>query len=92
MQVRAKLLARKGDHVEADQLAREATALADGTDILDRRSAYAGLGEVLLLGGKPDEAALAFEQALDRYERKGSRVMAERTRARLEELQVTPVH
>ena len=93
MQVRAKLLARKGEQQEAARLAREATALADGTDNLDRQgNAYADLGEVLLLGGKPDEAALAFEEALDRFERKGSRVMAERTRARLEELQVTPVH
>ena len=93
MQVRAKLLARKGEHVEADRLAREATALADGTDNLERQgNAYADLGEVLLLGGRPDEAARAFEQACERFERKGSRVMAERTRARLEELQVTPVH
>ena len=92
-QVRAKLLARKGGHVEADRLAREATALADVTDNLERQgNAYADLGEVLLLGGKPDEAALALQQALDRYDRKGNRVMAERTRARLEELQVTPVH
>jgi tetratricopeptide (TPR) repeat protein len=93
MQVRAKLLARKGEHIEAGQLAREATALADGTDHLDRQgNAYADLGEVLLLGSKPDEAARAFEQALDRYERKGNRVMAERTRARVEALQVAPVH
>ena len=31
---------------------------------------YADLAEVLLLAGKPDEAAAALEQALERYERK----------------------
>ena len=35
---------------------------------------YADLAEVLLLGGKPDEAVAALEQALDRYERKGNLV------------------
>jgi hypothetical protein len=45
--------------------------------------AYADLGEVLILAGKPDEAAAAFEQALERFERKGNVVSAERTRARL---------
>ena len=89
----AKLLARKGEHVEADRLAREATTLADGTDNLDRQgNAYADLGEVLRLGGRTDEAARAFEQACERYERKGSRVMAARSSARHEELDATPVH
>ena len=36
--------------------------------------------------GKPDEAAAALEQALERYERKGNLASAERTRARLDEL------
>ena len=93
MPVRAKLLARKGDHVEAERLAREAAALSDRTDNIDEQgNTYADLGEVLLLGGRTDEAARAFEHACERYERKGNRVMAQRTRARLEELQATPVH
>ena len=49
--------------------------------------AYADLAEVLLLAGKPDEAAAALEQALERYERKGNLVSAQRARARLAELQ-----
>jgi hypothetical protein len=48
---------------------------------------YADLGEVLLLTGKPDEAAAALEQALERYERKGNLVKAQRVQARLAELQ-----
>jgi len=41
---------------------------------------------VLSLAGKPDEAAAALEQALERYERKGNLVSAQRSRTRLAEL------
>jgi class 3 adenylate cyclase len=44
---------------------------------------------VLLLAGKPDEAAGALEQAFERYERKGNRVSAQRAKKRLAELQGT---
>ena len=57
------------------------------TDFLNGQGdAYADLAEVLLLGGKRDDAAAALEQALERYERKENLVSAERTRTRLEEL------
>lgn len=46
-------------------------------------SAYADLGTVLTRAGFPDEAAAALAQALDRYERKGNLVMAQRLRERL---------
>jgi tetratricopeptide (TPR) repeat protein len=86
-QVRAKVLVRRGQHAEAERLAREAVAICEGTDMLDAQgNVYADLAEVLLLGGKPDEAAAALEQALERYERKGNLVMAERAHARLVEL------
>jgi hypothetical protein len=42
---------------------------------------------VLLLAGKPGEAAAALEQALARYERKGNLVSTQRARTRLAELQ-----
>ena len=88
-QVRAKLLARRGRHADAARLAREATALTDATDRLDfQGDAYADLGAVLRLAGSSDEAAAAFEQALDRYERKGNTVMAGRVRAELDALRV----
>jgi hypothetical protein len=74
--VRAKLLAVAGP-----------AELVDATDRIDGEGdAYADLGEVLLFAGKPGEAAGALEQALERYERKGNRVMAQRIRTRLEEL------
>ena len=86
-QVRAKVLARRGGHAEAEQLAREAVALGEETDRLDGQGdAYSDLAEVLLLGGKRDDAAAAIEQALERYQRKENLVSAERTRARLDEL------
>jgi class 3 adenylate cyclase/tetratricopeptide (TPR) repeat protein len=89
-QVKAKILARRGEHAEAERLAREAVAIGEETDMLDRvAGAYADLGEVLALAGGADEAAAAFAAALGRYERKENLVMAERTRARLAELQTT---
>ena len=52
-QVRAKVLARRGEHAEAERLAREAVAIGEETDMLDAQGdAYADLAEVLLLGGK----------------------------------------
>ena len=62
-QVRAKVLARRGEHAEAERLAREAVAIGEGTDALNwQGDAYADLAEVLLLGGKADEAAAALER------------------------------
>jgi tetratricopeptide (TPR) repeat protein len=86
--VRAKLLARRGGVEEAERLARQATALAAGTDFLDGRAqAVADLAEVLRLAGRREEAAAEVEKALALYERKGNLVMAERARARLAKLQ-----
>jgi hypothetical protein len=51
--------------------------------------AYADLGEVLLLAGKPEDAAAALGQALERYELKENLVMAGRTRDRLTALALT---
>jgi class 3 adenylate cyclase/tetratricopeptide (TPR) repeat protein len=91
-QVRAKVLARSGEHGEAQRLALEAVAIADDTELLDMQgAAYSDLGEVLLLTGKADEATAAFEQALARYKRKGNFVMADRTQARLTELRQSAV-
>jgi tetratricopeptide (TPR) repeat protein len=87
-QVSAKVLARRGEHVEAEQLAREAVAVGQETDMIDAQGdTHADLAEVLLLAGKPDEAATALEQALARYERKGNLVSTQRAQTRLAELQ-----
>ena len=90
-QVKAKVLARRGEHAEAQRLAREAVAAGDATDVLDAQGgAYADLAEVLQLAGKHDEAAAALEQALGRYERKGNLVSAQRVRTRLARLRDAP--
>jgi tetratricopeptide (TPR) repeat protein len=86
-QAKAKILARRGEHVEAEELAREAVAMGSGGDALNLQGdALANLAEVLLVTGKPGEAAAALEQALDRYAQKGNLVSAQRVRARLEGL------
>ena len=90
-QVRAKVLARRGEYAAAERLAREAVAISEATDSLNwQGDTNADLAEVLLLVGKPGEATAALEQALERYERKGNLVMAARTRDRLAALAATP--
>ena len=86
-QVKAKVLARRGEHAEAEQLAHEAIAIGEATDFLNAQGdVYTDLAEVLLLGRKRDDAVAALEQALDRYQRKENLASAERTRARLDAL------
>jgi tetratricopeptide (TPR) repeat protein len=90
-QVRAKLLARRGEHAEAERLVRAAVTISDETEMLDAQGdAHADLAEVLLLGGKVDEAAASLRNALERYERKENLAMADRTRARLARLDDRP--
>jgi class 3 adenylate cyclase/tetratricopeptide (TPR) repeat protein len=84
LQVQAKVLARRGEFAEAARLAREAVSLGEETESPDAQgSARADLAEVLLLGGQRDEAVVALEAAVERYERKGNLVSARRTRTRL---------
>jgi class 3 adenylate cyclase/tetratricopeptide (TPR) repeat protein len=78
----AKLLARRGRHEGAEQLARHAVAQAETTDFWDLRGdAYEALAEVLAAAGKLDEARAAQETAVGIYEEKGNVVSAERARA-----------
>jgi tetratricopeptide (TPR) repeat protein len=80
--VRARLLAAAGDAGAAGALAREAVALADGTDALAQRGKVAlALADVLRAGGRPDEAAAAAGQALALFEQKGHTVGVKRARA-----------
>ncbi|TML69517.1 MAG: adenylate/guanylate cyclase domain-containing protein, partial [Actinobacteria bacterium] len=72
-QAKAKVLARRGEHAEAERLAREAVAIGEDSDFLDGQGdAFDDLAEVLVVVGKADEAAEALEQALERFERKGN--------------------
>ena len=90
-QVRAKVLARRGEAGNAERLAREAVAAGEGTDMLYQRGdAYADLGEVLALAGRASEAATALERACEHYERKGTIVSARRARQRLAQLRFVP--
>jgi tetratricopeptide (TPR) repeat protein len=83
------VLARRGEHAEAERLAREAVETGDETDMLDAQAdTHADLAEVLSLAGRPQEAIEALGQALARYERKGNVVMAGRVRERLAEVVV----
>ena len=83
-EVKAKLLARRGDEGEALRLAREAVARSEPTDhLISKGQAYEALGETLGLVEKIDEARTAYEQALELYERKGSIADADRISAQL---------
>jgi tetratricopeptide (TPR) repeat protein len=85
---KARVLARRGNHAEAEQLAREAAALADETDNLNRRArSQTDLADVLTLAGRADEANTALRQALALYEQKGNVVMARRTEEQLASIQ-----
>jgi tetratricopeptide (TPR) repeat protein len=84
--VRAKLLARRGELAEAERLAREATARAALTDLLDDRArALADLAEVLRFGGRWEESTKALDEAIHLYERKGNAVAVDTLRALLVE-------
>ncbi len=80
-QVTAKLRAHRGEHAEAEELAREAVRIGDQTDMLSAQGdARVDLAEVLAAAGRTDEAAAALEQALDRYERKKNLAMVAQVR------------
>jgi len=85
--VRAKVLARRGEHAEAERLARDAVAISEETDqLVVQGDVYADLAEVLSLAGRPQEAADALGQALECYRRKGNVVSTQRARGRLAQL------
>jgi tetratricopeptide (TPR) repeat protein len=83
LQVRAKILARRGELAEAERLAREAVTWGEPTDALDvKANAYRDLATVLALAEKRGEALGALDEARQLYQQKGHKVGA----ARIEEL------
>lgn len=71
-QVRAKLLARRGDLDDAERLALEAVALGEPTDAPDvKASARRDLATVCAAAGKRTEALDALAEAQALYELKG---------------------
>jgi DNA-binding SARP family transcriptional activator len=69
----ARLLADRGRHAEATELASKAVALAAQTDLLSQHAdALLDLAHVLAASGRYPEAQAAATQALDLYQRKGN--------------------
>ena len=74
-QVRAKLLSRRGEHAEAERLAREAVAWGEPTDApAHKADSYRDLAIVLGAAGKEDEALSALAEAQAHYAAKGHTV------------------
>ncbi len=87
-QVQALVYASRGQHTQAEQLAREAVAITEPTDALNwQGDALYDLAEVLHAAGRSDEAAAALGQALERYEQRKNLALSARVRDRLAELQ-----
>ena len=86
--MRAKLLARRGDHAGAEALARESVAIwAQRDNLLWHGYALMDLAEVLRLAGRGNEAVPVVEQAVELFERKGIVAPAEAARSLLAELE-----
>ncbi len=80
----ARILAAQGEVERAQQLAREAVALAETTDLLcDHGDALIDLTEALRTAGCLEAATETARQALALYERKGNLVAAGRGRSLL---------
>jgi len=83
-QLKAKVLARRGDLEQAERLAREATELGDTVDMpAATGEAYEDLGEVLYLADKKADAERAVERAVEIYNAKGAVAMTDRARRML---------
>src|SRR4029450_12334280 len=75
--VRAKILAKRGELEDAEELGREVVRLAENTDFPElEASTGVGLAEVLDAAGKTDEAHELASRARELYERKGNVVSA----------------
>jgi class 3 adenylate cyclase/tetratricopeptide (TPR) repeat protein len=89
--VQALVHSARGEHAEAEQLARESVRFAFETDSpVWQGQALCDLGEVLEAAGQRDEAATTLEQALECYQRKEIIPLSRRVRERLAALEETP--
>jgi tetratricopeptide (TPR) repeat protein len=85
--MRARVLAQRGQFDEAEALARQAVELAARTDHLEfHGDALMGLAEVLHLADRAEEALAPVEEALRLYARKGNLVLAGMARGELAKL------
>lgn len=84
---RAKVCVMRGRPDEAIDEAERAVEVGDrGDDLRHQGLARLALAEALHAAGRDDEAVAAARDALDRFERKGSIVLADRARAFLVDL------
>jgi predicted negative regulator of RcsB-dependent stress response len=90
-QTSARILAQRGEHEEAETLAREAISALERTDGLTwQGEGYLDLGDVLVAAGRRDEAVEAYGHALQRFERKRNLAMAAQVRQRLDAVRAQP--
>jgi len=83
---RARIASRRGEHERAVALASEAVAVVDAAEYVALHiEARLALGLVLIRAGRPAEARAPLLDALERAERKGALVLADRARALLAE-------
>ena len=83
-QAQALILSARGDHASAEKLAREAVTISGQTDNLELQGdGHCDLAEMLEAAGRREDAVSAWQEALDRYERKGIVPLARRVRERL---------
>jgi class 3 adenylate cyclase len=84
----ALLQSHRGEHAEAERLAREAVQWIERSDSpFNQGYCLSILGEVLEAAGRREEAVGAWREALDRYERKQIIPVARRVRRRLAALE-----
>jgi tetratricopeptide (TPR) repeat protein len=84
---RARVCADRGEFEEALSLSDEAVAINAQTDyIVWQGDGHEVRGQVLLAAGRGEDARAAFEEALARYEQKGTIPAAARIRAQLDGL------
>ena len=87
-QAQALVYSARGQHVDAERLAREAVDFSLRSDSpLYQGESLSDLAEVLEAAGRRDEAAATLREALDCYERKPIIPLARRTRERLAALE-----
>jgi predicted ATPase len=91
-QVLAKVLARRAEHDEAEQLAREALSVVERTDMLNyQANVLADLAEVYSLTGRWAEAFERLKEAAALYDRKGNLVGSAKARERVDDMKGGPV-
>jgi len=78
---KARVMVSRGDHLEAERLAREAVGLAPAEMPNLRADLLVDLAEVLLRAKQPAKSQPVIAEAIELYKRKGNLVSAARARA-----------